>query len=658
MLDLLFHLPDRLIDRRLRPPIAACAPGQVATLEVTVARRRQPRSAAAPWVITVSDGTGELDVLLFGKGAARAGLLPLGAPRLISGEVRLDRGRLVMPHPDFILPPDRVAELPEVEPLYRLTAGLAPWEVRRAVAAALTRVAELPEWADPALLSRRGWPTWRDALHAAHSPARDADLSPLAPARLRLAYDELLAQQVALALSRRRFRTLRGRPLEGDGCLRAKALAAFGHALTPAQEKALAEIDADLAAPTRMLRLLQGDVGAGKTIVATLAMLRAVEAGAQACLMAPTDLLARQHASTIGQLATAAGVKTALLTGRETGKARDAALAALASGTAAIAIGTHALFQEDVRFRDLALAVIDEQHRFGVHQRLLLQNKGGDVDVLVMTATPIPRTLLLTAWGDMDVSRLDGRPPGRRPVTTLAKPASKVEEVVAAVGRKLAAGARVYWVCPLVSDSETADLAAAEARAAALAQHFPGRVGLVHGKLGARARDAAMADFAAGRLSLLVATTVIEVGVDVPEASVIVIEQAERFGLAQLHQLRGRVGRGREASYAILVYDDAASEIARRRITTLCETDDGFAIAEADLVLRGGGDPLGVRQSGLPRFRLAELPAHAELISLARDDAALLLDRDPELDTPRGQAVRLLLHLFEREAAIPTLRAG
>ncbi len=658
VLDLLFHLPDRLIDRRLRPSIAACAPGQVATIEVTVVRRREPRSQTAPWVITVRDDAGELDVLLFGKGAARAGLLPEGARRLLSGEVRLDRGRLIMPHPDVILPPEQAAELPEVEPVYRLTAGLAPWEVRRAVAAALARVPELPEWADPALLSHRGWPSWRDALYAAHMPTSEADLSPLALPRLRLAYDELLAQQVALALSRRRFRTLRGRPLVGKGALRAKALAAFGHSLTPAQEKALAEIDADLAAPNRMLRLLQGDVGAGKTIVATLAMLRAVEAGAQACLMAPTDLLARQHAATIGRLAAAAGVKTVLLTGRETGKARDAALAALASGTAAIAIGTHALFQDEVQFRDLALAVIDEQHRFGVHQRLLLQNKGGDVDVLVMTATPIPRTLLLTAWGDMDVSRLAGRPPGRRPVTTLAKPASKLEEVVEAVGRKLAAGARVYWVCPLVSDSESADLAAAEARAAALAKRFAGRVGLVHGKLPARARDAAMADFAAGRIGLLVATTVIEVGVDVPEASVIVIEQAERFGLAQLHQLRGRVGRGREASYAILVYDDAASEIARRRITTLCETDDGFAIAEADLALRGGGDPLGVRQSGLPQFRLAELPTHAELISLARDDAALLLDRDPELDTPRGRAVRLLLHVFEREAAIPTFRAG
>jgi len=658
VLDLLFHLPDRLIDRRSRPPLSACEPGRVATTEVFVERRREPKNPAAPWVITVSDATGELDVLLFGKGRARARLLPLGARRLISGEVRLDRGRLVMAHPDFILPPERAADLPAVEPVYRLTAGLASWEVRRAVASALERAPVLPEWADPAVLAHRGWPPWHEALRAVHTPTEEGNLSPLAPARQRLAYDELLAQQVALALSRRRFRSLRGRPLGGDGRLRARALAAFGHSLSPAQTQALAEIDADLASPRRMLRLLHGDVGSGKTIVAALAMLRAVEAGAQACLMAPTDLLARQHAATLGRLAEAAGVRTVLLTGREGGTARKAALNAVAGGSAALAVGTHALFQKGVHFRDLALAVIDEQHRFGVHQRLLLQGKGGEVDVLVMTATPIPRTLLLTLWGDMDVSRLVGRPAGRQPVTTLAKPASKLDEVIAAVARKLAAGGKVYWVCPLVSESEAVDLAAAEARAASLATRVPGRVGLVHGRMAAKARDAAMADFAAGRTGLLVATTVVEVGVDVPDATVIVIEQAERFGLAQLHQLRGRVGRGREASHAILVYDDAATEVARRRITTLCETDDGFAIAEADLVLRGGGDPLGVRQSGLPQFRLVDLTAHADLIPLARDDAALLLDRDPELASVRGRAVRLLLHLFKREAAIPTLRAG
>jgi ATP-dependent DNA helicase RecG len=444
----------------------------------------------------------------------------------------------------------------------------------------------------------------------------------------------------------------------GDGDLRAKALAAFGHAPTPAQAAALAEIDADLAAPRRMLRLLQGDVGSGKTLVALLAMLRAVEAGAQAALMAPTEILARQHHATISRLAAAAGLEVALLTGREKGKAREAALAGLASGTTRLAVGTHALFQEGVAFHDLALAVIDEQHRFGVHQRLMLAAKGEAVDVLVMTATPIPRTLLLTAWGDMEVSRLAGRPPGRRPVTTLAKPASKLAEVVEALGRRLAAGARAYWICPLVSESEAADLAAAEARAADLSRHFPGRVALLHGRMRGPEKDAAMAAFARGERTVLVATTVVEVGVDVPEASVIVIEQAERFGLAQLHQLRGRVGRGVEASYCLLVYDEPLSELSRRRIETLCATEDGFAIAEEDLKLRGGGDTLGTRQSGLPAFRLAEPAAHQHLIPIARDDAALLLQRDPDLVGTRGQAVRLLLHLFDAEATIPTMGSG
>ncbi|WP_239451478.1 ATP-dependent DNA helicase RecG [Elioraea rosea] len=658
VLDLLWHLPSGVIDRRARPRLAEARPGTVVTVEVTVVSRRAPRSRAAPWVIEVDDGTGSLDILLFGQGGHRAEQLPEGTRRIISGELKLDRSRLVMPHPDFILPPEREAELPLIEPVYGLTAGLRAWEMRRAAEAALARAPDLPEWADAALVSRQHWSTWQGALIAAHEPDGPEAIAPSHPARTRLAYDELLAQQVALALSRRALRAQPGRALVGDGRLREKALAAFGHPPTLAQSTALAEIDADLAAPRRMLRLLQGDVGSGKTLVALMAMLRAVEAGAQAALMAPTEILARQHHATISRLCEATGVKVALLTGREKGRAREAALEGLASGATPIAIGTHALFQEGVRFADLALAVIDEQHRFGVHQRLMLAAKGEAVDVLVMTATPIPRTLLLTAWGDMEVSRLAGRPPGRIPVTTLAKPAGKLEEVVDAIGRRLKAGARVYWICPLVSESEAADLAAAEARALDLGRHFPGRVALLHGKMKGPEKDAAMAAFARGEKSVLVATTVVEVGVDVPEASVIVIERAERFGLAQLHQLRGRVGRGREASFCLLVYDEGLTEVARRRIETMVATEDGFLIAEEDLKLRGGGEALGTRQSGLPSFRLVEPAPHQHLIGIARDDATLLLERDPQLVGARGQAVRLLLHLFEAEASIPTIASG
>jgi ATP-dependent DNA helicase RecG len=528
-----------------------------------------------------------------------------------------------------------------VEPVWPLTAGLHPWHLRRPLAEALDRVPELPEWHDPALLRRERWPGFAQALRALHAPAAPPGPGP----RRRLAYDELLAGQVALALVRRRVRAQPGRAL----------LAAFGRPLTPSQAAALAEIDADLAAPRRMLRLLQGDVGSGKTLVALLAMLRAVEAGAQAALLAPTEVLAQQHLRTLARLAP---VPVALLTGSVKGAARGRILRALADGTLPLVVGTHALFQERVQYRDLALAVIDEQHRFGVDQRLLMGDKGAASDVLVMTATPIPRTLLLTQWGEMDISRLAEKPAGRQPVRTTLHSLATLDEVTAAVGRALDGGARVYWVCPLVADSETADLAAAEARFAALRARFGAVVGLAHGQQEASVREAALADFAAGRTRVLVATTVIEVGVDVPEASVLVVEHAERFGLAQLHQLRGRVGRGREASFCLLLHESGLNELARRRLLLLRDTEDGFRIADEDFRLRGGGDVLGTRQSGAPGWRLADPVADEGLLLMATRDAELLLQQDPRLESERGRAVRLLLRLFERAAAMRTLRAG
>jgi ATP-dependent DNA helicase RecG len=464
---------------------------------------------------------------------------------------------------------------------------------------------------------------------------------------------------LALGLVRRNMRGGRGRNIKGDGQLWSKVEAALPYQLTGAQSQSIAEIAADMASSSRMLRLLQGDVGSGKTVVALAAMLIAVEAGAQAAMMAPTEILARQHFDTLKPILDAVGVSCVCLTGRDKGKARDGLVAQVAAGDARIVIGTHAIFQESVEFQDLALAVIDEQHRFGVHQRLSIAAKGQSaVDVLVMTATPIPRTLTLTAYGDMDVSRLAEKPPGRTPIDTRALQLERLPEVVGAVERAIKDGAQVYWVCPLVEDSEDSDLAAADARHAALTRTLGDQVGLIHGRMKGPEKDEVMAAFSSGVIKLLVATTVIEVGVDVPSATVMVIEHAERFGLAQLHQLRGRVGRGTARSSCLLLYAPPLTEIARARIEILRETDDGFRIAEEDLRLRGAGELLGTRQSGLPVFRLADLSAHGELLAAARDDARLILERDPELEGPRGEPLRVLLYLFERDAAVRYLRSG
>ncbi len=646
VIDLLFHLPESFIDRRERLSLRALVPGKMATVAVEVVRIEPPANARQPTKAIVGDGTGFRELVFF-KGFPRAKLLP-GAKVLVSGKVD-ERGNMV--HPDHIFPLDQADRLPGVEPVWGLTAGLFAWQLRRPVAEALDRIPDLPEWHDPALLTREAWPGFADALRDLHAPP--APPPPLL--RRRLAYDELLAGQVALALVRRRVRERPGRALLGDGALRRKALAAFGHRLTPAQTESLREIDADLAAPRRMLRLLQGDVGSGKTLVAILAMLRAVEAGAQAALLAPTEVLAQQHFRTLERIAP---VPAALFTGSIKGAARARVLAGLADGSIPLIVGTHALFQEKVEYHDLALAVIDEQHRFGVDQRLLMGRKGATADVLVMTATPIPRTLLLTQWGEMQVSLLSGKPAGRKPVRTTLHSLATLPDVTDAVARALEGGARVYWVCPLVAESELLDVAAAEARFATLHERFHGAVGLAHGRQEGAVREAALADFAAGRTRVLVATTVIEVGVDVPEASVMVVEHAERFGLAQLHQLRGRVGRGREASFCLLLHDDGLSDIAKRRLLLLRDTEDGFRIADEDFRLRGGGDLLGTRQSGLPGWRLADPVEDEGLLHMAGRDAEVLLQRDPRLVSDRGRAVRVLLKLFERTAAMRTLHSG
>lgn len=659
VLDLCWHLPSGLIDRRYAPNIAGAEPGRICTLTVRIAEHRPGRTTRQPYRILVEDDSGAMELVFFhGKPDYLQRSYPMGQTRIISGRAELYDGHLQMTHPDHVGLPSEAEAIMRVEPTYPLSAGLTQRMVAKAVGAALKRLPTLPEWAEPNLVVREGWQPWKESLLAAHHPREAADLEPLSPARRRLAYDELLANQLALQLMRQKMKRARGRSLEGTGALLSRLREALPFQLTGSQEQAIEEIASDMAKPERMLRLLQGDVGSGKTLVALAAMLTAIEVDTQAAMMAPTEILARQHHAKIAELAAATGLEPLLLTGRDKGKERERKLAEIESGRAKLIVGTHALFQESVVFQDLGCAVVDEQHRFGVHQRLSLSRKGAGVDLLVMTATPIPRTLVLAAYGDMDVTRLTDKPPGRTPIDTRVLAVERLEEVIEGIARRLAAGAQVYWVCPLVEESEDSDMIAAEARYQVLNERFPGQVGLVHGRLKGEEKDAAMQRFLAGETRLLVATTVIEVGVDVPRATVMVIEQAERFGLAQLHQLRGRVGRGSGASTCLLLYKPPLSENARRRLTIMRETEDGFVIAEEDLKLRGAGELLGTRQSGLPETRIADLASHGDLLSIARDDAALLLSLDPELTSPRGQALRVLLYLFEREEGVRLLRSG
>jgi ATP-dependent DNA helicase RecG len=669
VLDLLLHLPVDLVDRSLSPSISAAPMEGVVTLKVTVEAHKPapPGRGRAPARVLVGDESGDVTLVFFRLPQAQLeSMLPLGATRIISGKMELFDGMRQMVHPERILPVAKFSAEDAFEPIYPLTEGLTSRRVQSAAKAALEKIRPLPEWLDDTLLTREGWPGFATALQCLHAPRSREDRAPEAAAYRRLAYDELLAGQLALQILRAREKGPRGRVLKGTGVLRDKLLGALPYRLTHAQERSLLEISADMESDERMLRLLQGDVGAGKTIVALLAMAQAVEAGAQAAMMAPTEILARQHFERIAPMAQAAGIRAALLTGRAGSAERNSVLSRLKAHEIDIVIGTHALFQDEVVFADLGLAIVDEQHRFGVHQRLALAKKGAAVDLLVMTATPIPRTLVLGYFGDLDVSALDEKPPGRKPIDTRLVNAERLEEMIAGVGRAIHAGARVYWVCPLIKASENEPqpegqgriLMNVEERFHALERRFPGKVGMIHGQMPGEAKDAAIAAFAAGHLSILVATTVIEVGVDVPEASIMVIEEAQHFGLAQLHQLRGRVGRGAEKSSAILLYNGPLSENARARLEIMRQTEDGFRIAEEDLRLRGEGDLLGTRQSGMPGFVIARLDIHQDLLKIAREDAILAFTRDPKLESGRGEALRHLLYLFERDAALKLPESG
>ncbi|TNE45621.1 MAG: ATP-dependent DNA helicase RecG [Sphingomonadales bacterium] len=654
MVDLAFHLPTGWVERKRVTALDHNDVGQIVIVTLTPVEYRAGGSMRAPFRVVAQDAHGNsVNLVWFGKNAGwPKKLLPLNEPRIVSGKLEAWGDQLQIVHPDHVSSPEEAGDLKLREAVYPLSEGITGARMRDLVAQALERAPELPEWIEASVLGSHGWKGWRDALMTVHATP-DAG-----QARRRLAYDEIFSGQLALMLVRAASRKRRADPIHPTGRLREQVKLPFDP--TGAQRRSLAEIDGDIAQGSPMLRLLQGDVGAGKTWVALMALLGAVESGMQGAMLAPTEILARQHYETLRRMLSGVPVNIAVLTGRDKGKAREATLMGLADGSIDILVGTHAIFQEAVTYHHLGLVVIDEQHRFGVVQRMMLAAKGRlNPHMLVMTATPIPRTLTLTYYGDMEVSRLDEMPPGRQPVKTLVMSADRLDEVIDALGRHMAGGGQAYWVCPLVEESEVSDQAAAEARAEALRMRFGAdRVALVHGRMKGPEKDAVMGRFASGQASVLVATTVIEVGVDVPNASLMIIEGADRFGLAQLHQLRGRVGRGDKASTCLLLRGNGLSETARARLALMRESNDGFRIAEEDLRLRGAGDYLGTRQSGEQSFRIAGPEDLADLIDMARDDARLLVDRDGGLASERGQAARLCLYLFERDAAVALLRAG
>ena len=673
VIDVLRHLPIGLIDRRQRPALDAVVDGSMATIEILVIKHdRPPRGTRRPYRVFCQNDTGELELVFFhAHNDYIAKQLPIGERRIVSGRVELFQGRVQMAHPDHIVVPEHSASMPLLEPVYPLTAGLTPKILRRTIADALKRIPDLPEWIPAPIMAEHNWPNFADAMRAVHAPQSETDLLPTSPARARLAFDELLANQLALSMVRRQASdTAPGRCFAPQGQLLTALTADLPFEMTAAQHAAIGEITADQAAPKRMLRMLQGDVGSGKTLVALAAMLTVAETGAQAALLAPTEVLARQHHASLNALLRPLKMEVGLLLGqgRTSNAAADDALpngvnhaprtrkdtlAAMADGTISLVVGTHALLSDTAIFHDLGLAVIDEQHRFGVRQRILLGEKGRDVDVLVMTATPIPRSLAMTAYGDLDHSRLDEKPVGRLPIDTRAMAKDRLNEIVDGLRRALHDGKRAYWICPLVDESDKLDIAAAEDRFNALTNALAGiGVALAHGKMKTAERDAAMQAFRTGQAQLLVATTVVEVGVDVPEANIIVIEHAERFGLAQLHQLRGRVGRSTAQSSCLLVYQPPLSETANKRLSVMRDTNDGFVIAEEDLNLRGPGEFLGQRQSGVPEFVLADLAAHRDLLAIAREQAQIVLAGNGM------HHINLLLSLFERDSAVKFLAAG
>ena len=646
-LDVLWHMPTGINHRPLlkTKPILP----QLGTLFLEITAHKVPRSRKLPCVISGTSTLGIVEIVFFHyHPSLLAKKLAIGKKVWISGKFSYEQDTIKVSHPDYI--EDDLSKIPQNEVIYPLKAGANGKVIRKIIEQIIPILPNLPEEIDPIILKQHGWPSWQQAVKIMHSPQTQEDLALQQLARQRLAFDELLSNQIALHLTRRHNHQKPGQSLPFKNQINLN----LPFDLTSAQKKCLQEIRNDLASNECMIRLLQGDVGSGKTVVALLAALQAIENNTQTAFLAPTDILARQHFEKIKNLCQTLPIEIQLLTSHEKGKKRQEILSDLTQGRIDLLIGTHAILEQNVTFKKLSFAIIDEQHRFGVKQRLSLANKEQGTNLLFMTATPIPRTLALTAYGDMDISVLNEKPKGRQPIDTRVIPLSQVETIIS---RLKSLSSQIYWVCPLVEESEESDLMAAQKRFQNLQKIYGEKVGLIHGKMKPEEKKQAMDRFISGDTKILVSTTVIEVGVDVPSAATMIVEHAERFGLASLHQLRGRVGRGQDKAICLLLHG-RLSETGHKRLKILRDFDDGFKIAEADLHLRGAGEILGLRQSGLPLFHMANIEEHTDLLTLANQQAQKILTQDPYLTTPHGQAVKNMLYLFQKDTVINLLNAG